>query len=169
MIFSSRLCWSVCLDNYAVKATRIVCRLRSIFNNLKFVDTHTAFKIFDIKVKPILLYGAEIWGTEYQEIIEKIQIKFCKAYLGVGKSTPNLSVLMEVRRRSLCTDYMLRSIRYWCKILHTDNKRFIKKCYTQQYISCESQRDTKNWASKVKLLLNSIGFGYAWYAQEVGH
>ena len=65
VVFSSRLCWSKCLETYTFKAVRLVLRLRSIFNKFYFVDTKTAFKIFDCKIKPILLYGSEIWGTSY--------------------------------------------------------------------------------------------------------
>ena len=30
------------------------------------------FRIFDTKVKPILLYGSEVWGVRKYEDIEKI-------------------------------------------------------------------------------------------------
>ena len=55
-----------------------------------------AFKIFDIKIKPLILYGSQIWGCGYYENIEKVQIQFCKAYLGLGKTTPkDLNLLVQ--------------------------------------------------------------------------
>ena len=169
MIFSSRLCWTKCLESYACKATRLVHKLRYILDNINYIDAKIALKIFDTKVKPILLYGAEIWGTSHIEIIEKIQIKFCKMFLGIGKTTLNTLTLVELRRYSLCVDYMSRSIKYWCKLLRTGNYRFNKKCYLQEHKVCENNRDCNNWASKIKFLLCSTGFGYAWYAQDVGN
>ena len=40
------------------------------------MDVKTAFKIFELKIKPILLYGSEILGTKDYEVIENVQVKF---------------------------------------------------------------------------------------------
>jgi hypothetical protein len=32
-------------------------------------------------VKPILLYGCEVWGFSNNDIIEKVHLKFCKLLL----------------------------------------------------------------------------------------
>ena len=45
--------------------------------------------LFDKIVKPILLYGCEVWGFGNNLIIVRIHIKFCKILLGVKKSTPD--------------------------------------------------------------------------------
>ena len=64
----------------------------------------TLFKIFDTKVKPILLYGAEIWGTQSYEEKENIQTKFCKSILGVGQDIKNKIALGECGRYPLHID-----------------------------------------------------------------
>ena len=35
-------------------------------------------ELFDIFVKPILLYGCEVWATESVNIIEKMRLQYCK-------------------------------------------------------------------------------------------
>ena len=35
-------------------------------------------KLFDYLVEPILLYGAEVWGFENLDIIERVHLQFCK-------------------------------------------------------------------------------------------
>ena len=35
---------------------------------------------FDMTVKPLLLYGAEIWGFELLAILENVQNHFCKRF-----------------------------------------------------------------------------------------
>ena len=37
--------------------------------------------LFDKIVKPILLYGCEVWGFSDNYVIEKIHLKFCKLIL----------------------------------------------------------------------------------------
>ena len=51
-----------------------------------------AFKIFDSRIVPILLFGSEIWGFESRNQIEKVQLRFCKPVLGVGQSANSAAV-----------------------------------------------------------------------------
>ena len=39
------------------------------------------FKLFDNIIKPILLFGSEIWGFEISDTIENVQDNFCKRFL----------------------------------------------------------------------------------------
>ena len=43
--------------------------------------------LFDTLVKPVLLYGSEIWALEGTEILEKLHLRFCKYILLVNKTT----------------------------------------------------------------------------------
>ncbi len=38
-------------------------------------------ELFDKMVKPILLYGSEIWGFGNNDIIERVHLKYIKNYL----------------------------------------------------------------------------------------
>ena len=110
MLFSSRLCWTRTLEDRAHKGLRIVSHLRRLFKKFQGLDFTIAKNIFDIKIKPMLLYGAEIWGTQNRDTIDHVQITYWKAFLGLGKGTPNCLVLQEVGRVNLCTDYKYRAI-----------------------------------------------------------
>ena len=48
-------------------------------------------RLFESLIKPILLYGSEVWGveckiTETNDIIELVHTKFCKMLLGTSKT-----------------------------------------------------------------------------------
>lgn len=166
VIFSSRLCWSSDINTKTSKVARSISMLRGVFNKLRKVNIRTAAILFDMKIKPMLLYGSEIWGTEILTEVEKSQITYFKAFLGVGRSTQNAYVLSEVNRFHLFVDYILRAVRYWCKLIFTDHSRLIKKAYVAQYnCSCMGH---KNWASRIKSVLYSYGFGHVWQAQQIG-
>ena len=53
-------------------------------------------ELFDILVKPIFLYGCEVWATVSVDIIEKIHLRFCKYVLQVNKSTCSNMVYGEL-------------------------------------------------------------------------
>ena len=113
------------------------------------------------------MYGSEIWGTEYSETIERVQVKFCKDYLRLGDTVNNCMALGECGRLPLCCDYSLRSIKYWCKLLMMPPHRDPKQCY----IMLRNQDDMgrTNWATAVKSLLYRYGFGLVWLSQDFGN
>lgn len=118
-------------------------------------------------ISPILCYNAEIWGYEYCESIERVQLKFCKQILRLNSSTATPAVLGELGRLPLCTSYMKRCVKYFTKLLVMDNSRYPKACYNMLLELDIAGRTT--WVTHVKSLLFSFGFGYVWVSQEVGH
>ena len=165
MLFSSRLCWSHHIETIASKGSRIVTYMKRCFSRFDGMDRITAFKVFDIKIKPILLYGAEIWGIKYYNAIEHVQIKYCKAFLGIGKTTPNCLALSELGRQPLYVDYVCKAVKYWCKLTRLNESRYARKSYIQQYRHAEMGRD--NWAASIRDILFRNGFGFVWNMQEV--
>ena len=114
----------------------------------------------------IILYGSEIWGVEKYDYVENVHIKFCKIVLNVGKTTWNFAAIAECGRYPMYVEYHCRAIKYWCKLISCDRNRYIYKCYSLMY-----QHDAlgrHNWASDMRILLCSLGFGHAWYGQSVG-
>ena len=100
------------LYNKALKAS---FKLRKDLSGLN-PSIHTQLHLFDHTVKPIVLYGSEIWGTlnlsdkqkklDLNDIFKdwdcvKLNIKFCKFVLGVNKRTTNIGVVAELERFSL--------------------------------------------------------------------
>ena len=74
-------------------------------------------ELFDKIVKPILIYGSEVWGFGNNSVIERVHMKFCKLLLKVKNSTPNFMIYGELGRYSLEIDIKLRIINYWTKLL----------------------------------------------------
>jgi hypothetical protein len=72
--------------------------------------------LFDKIVKPILLYGCEVWGFSDNYVIEKIHLKFCKLILHLKQSTPNFMIYGELGRFPLYIYIKTRVISYWCKL-----------------------------------------------------
>ena len=123
------------------------------------------FELFDSIIKPILLYGAEVWGTSLAVEIEQIQAKFCKEFLGVNKTTNECMKLGECGRLPLCSDYYSKCIKYWTKLVHMPNVRYPNN----RMLKGSDDIGRNTWASSVKHLLYIHGFGYVWLVQDVGN
>ena len=167
MIFSSRLLWTTCIDNLCSKASKLISRIRSLCKRYDEMDPKILFSIFDVKIKPLLLYGCEVWGVKVRDQVEKTHVRFCKTVLNVGRTTPNCLAQSECGRYHLFVTYHLRAIKYWSKLLVMDERRYASKCYKQCYI--HDQNGRCNWASDIRKLLNSLGFGFAWFYQSIGN
>ncbi|XP_063436930.1 uncharacterized protein LOC134718363 [Mytilus trossulus] len=60
--------------------------------------------LFDKLVKPVLLYGCEIWGFGNNDILERVHLKFCKLLLHLKSSTPNCVIYGELGRYPISLD-----------------------------------------------------------------
>ena len=58
-------------------------------------------------VKPIACFGAEIWGYTHNEEIEKIQLVFCKQYIGLKSNSMDSLVLVESGRYCMAVSYKI--------------------------------------------------------------
>ena len=52
--------------------------------------------LFNKTIKPILLYGCEVWGIGNLDTIERVQLKFYKNILNLKKSTPTFMIYGEL-------------------------------------------------------------------------
>ena len=93
-------------------------------------EVKTSIHVFDHTIKPILLYGCEIWGyfnpftsrfrngnIPIDQIFsklhcEKLHLKFCKFLLGVHKKSTNLAVQSELGRFPLHFDILKQILRF---------------------------------------------------------
>ena len=77
-------------------------------------------KIFNSQIKPILLYGSEVWGpysnfdydTWDKNKIERTHTQFLKWSLGCNYQTSNIMARGEVGARPLLVDVIKRVISY---------------------------------------------------------
>ena len=89
--------------------------------------------------------------------IERIHLKFCKIVLNVKSSTSNAGVYGELGRYPLYINRFVRIIKYWGKIMQSDNV-LIKLLYNELFIACNN--GVKNWSYNVKQLLDKYGFSH---------
>jgi len=116
--------------------------------------------------KPVLCYGSQVWGFQYNNSIEVVYNSYCRQILYVRKTTNTCMVLGEYGRLHLCIRYMTNCIRYWCKLLWMRQNRYLRQCYLMLKSFNDAGRTCL--ATKVKQLLFEYGFGLVWISQDVG-
>ena len=81
-----------------VKGKRILIAILTKRYRYGQLSSEVFFKIFDTKISPVLMYGADIWGIEYQHAVEKVHYYACKLYMCVMLNSSNDAILGECGR-----------------------------------------------------------------------
>ena len=122
--------------------------------------------LFNKTIKPILLYGCELWGTGNVDALERIQLKFYKRVLNLKSSTPSNMVYGELGVITLYIDIQTRIISFWTKLVGNAESKLSSTVYKLLYERHESQQIVSPWIKFVKNLLCSLGFPVIRYSQS---
>lgn len=126
-------------------------------------------ELFDKLVTPILNYGCEVWGFSQARSIERVHLQFCKRILCVKTSTQNDFVYGELGRTDFYTRRIYIAIKYWLKVIASDQRKYIQVVYKMMLNDLETNYRITNWAQLIKIALTNLGFAYVWIAQGVGN
>ena len=125
--------------------------------------------IFNKTIKPILLYGSEIWGYGNCDTIERVHLKFLKYIFKLKKSTPSHMIYGELGILPITTEIQSRVITYWSKLVNVENvekNKLSSIIYMVLHAMHENKHLTSAWMDNVKKLLCSLGFSGIWYSQS---
>ena len=163
---STKLCTNTVLSDLACRGKAAMYRIMNALRGLVHVSPHVLNKIVDAQIQPILLYGSEVWGMDDCQLVEAVHLTMLKQYLNVSPRTPNTVVYGETGRYPLCINAVIKSVKYWLKILKMEEHRFPRMVYKMMLKNID---EYDNWASKVKQTLVSNNLSNIWSAQEVGN
>ena len=113
-------------------------------------------------IRPILLYGCEIWGYGNVEVIERVQLKFLKQILNLKKTTPSFLVYGEVGAYPLFIDIQTRIISFWTKLGDNCTNHTAITLYKVIYYLRDKRLLKSTWLDNIKHLIYTNGFGYVW-------
>lgn len=131
----------------------------SILAKAKADSWQARVKIFNSLVAPTMLYGAEIWGLDYLDLIDKTQTDYYKKILQLPRNTPGYMVRLETGITNLSIATLKQTWRWAVKILKMEDHRWPKRCL---YNLCNLLQNPEcqkrfNWVARFDLLLQELG------------
>ena len=132
-------------------------------------------ELFDKTIKPILLYGAEIWGFGNCDTIERVHLKFIKYVLRLKKSTPSHMIYGELGIFPITIDVRHRALSYWIKLIADSSNETLgtQKLSTFMYsMIYNMQQNDKLKSQRLNSIKNSLcklGFSGIWQSQTVNN
>ncbi|KAK6188042.1 hypothetical protein SNE40_004310 [Patella caerulea] len=116
-------------------------------------------QLFDAMIAPILLYGAESWGYENNDIIESLHLEFCKHIMKVKKkSTPNCTVYGELARMPMCICVKARMVGFWKRLVTGKEEKISRTLYEILYRLDSGDVYHSTWLNCIKDILTECGF-----------
>ena len=130
---SSNWSWATCVK---VRVANGFKAFYSMMNKCKLARLATwklKKKLFLSLVRPVLLYGVQVWGPGTSKSnwpkIEAIQKLFLEMELGVKSQTPYTLTLAEVGLLPLKVEALFITLRYVMSIRKLDDSRLSKQAY----------------------------------------
>ena len=121
--------------------------------------------LFEKTVKPILLYGAEVWGIGKLDMIEPIHLKFLKYLFNLKKLTPTYMIYGELGIVPITVEIQSRVLNFWCNLTESDENPKLSSLLYKAIYTMYGKRKIK-WLSNVVKCLNELGFSGIWQSQS---
>ena len=157
------------VSDLAIRGNRALFGLKRIICKNKYLDVKLQLDLFNSLVEPVMSYSCEVWGLREADQLEKIHLGFLKNILGVRKTTPSAYIYRELGVYPLILKRKIRVIKYWLKILELNCNNPVRKIYNSLLLDLNLNGNITNWASLVRDLLFTNGFGYIWLNQNVSN
>ena len=143
-------------------------KLMKLINSNK-LSYNTTMHLFDHTVRPVLLYGSEIWAPlsnhesaekiikqTKDSIIEKCHLKFCRFALGVSKKAPNTGIYGETGRKPLHFEPLINMIKYWHRLNNCTEKLIYQALQENKILNAQKQNC---WLKKLLELAKTLKIG----------
>ena len=163
--FERRGGWRKFRERMLRKALRVSGLVKVMCRRNRMLSTDVKIMLWNGLVRPLLEYGAEIWGSRNWVEADRLQKKMGNFFLGVRPNTPDEMVLGDLGWKELRNRRTILRLRYWKKILGMGDARLTKRVYEEDR---KRLWQVGSWSKETKAILEDLGLGEAWEKQDTG-
>ena len=148
----------------AKKGERACLALQRRCSELHIDNPHLKLQLFHALVKPVLLYGSELWGIgEKLHEIERVFTNFRRRILGVRRSTPTSFLWREMGEMPLQVIILKQAMRYMDRMGELKRERVLAKAWRE----CNKEAtNSEGWKFEVGSEVRRITQGLVEITQE---
>ena len=157
----------VAQKNLYDKASRAMFGLIAKCRKL-FLPIDLRLHLFDSVIKPIALYGCEVWGFDDIGLADKLQLRFIKNSLGLKMRTPTVMVRGETGCYPCSIDIKCRLLNYWFQLgIEEKNSKIVKEMYNCIFKLYSSDSYIYPWLDFVKNSLDNLGLTFIFLTRNL--
>ena len=134
---------------------KAIFALRRKFSHLGSVPSSLMFEAFETMVRPILLYGSDIWGNNKngQSSVDKVYLQFMRYILHVKPSTSNIIVMGECGKFPPSVYCNISVMCFFNRLHHMNENRIPKQVFSE--LVRLNDIGFNNWTTGMCELINS--------------
>ena len=152
------------LNDLKDRALRAFYKLKNKMGQAFQQYPQTTLKLFEMLIKPILLYSSDFWGIlklPKNNPFENVHMRVCKQILGVQKQTTNVGVLLELGQVPLELYAVKNAIKNWTRISGKENVNELV-CKSYEW----SRSKDLMWPQQILSQLSKIGMMEYFYSSK---
>ncbi|XP_043583307.1 uncharacterized protein LOC122568058 isoform X2 [Bombus pyrosoma] len=113
------------------RATIAMKKTWSVGERIFKQDYKRRMKMFEALVESMALFGAEVWGWNMEETLDRIKREYIKWILGLDRTTPNYILTEECKIEEIKVKALKRAARYEERTLESE-KELVKECIKER-------------------------------------
>ena len=155
------------------KALKAIFKIRSVMSGCDLTPKLN-LQLFDKLIKPICLYGSEIWAESLvnntvetkcsgiferaeNKLIERLHIKYCKIALGVHNKSTNKAVMGELGRYPLTLDVLVQIVKFFIHVNENKNNSPLLEAALTENLGTLG-KSKKTWINIINNIVTEAGY-----------
>jgi len=133
------------------------------------ISARALLRGWQVLVRPVVEYGAEIWGEKKWEEGEKLQLEMGRRVLGVSGMTTREVIQGELGLEKMSSRRKILRLRFWYKLINMEKSRLVYQVYKQrreEFIKGR-MRDKRNWCYWTWYYLRELQLEHIWSNETV--
>ena len=160
----NKLRWKLFKTRLLDKAERNMRKAMGMGSKTKHLSAKAAIGLWKALVRPVLEYGAEIWGESSWKESEILQRTMAKRILGMSEKATNEAVLGDLGWWPLKARRDMIRLRYWQTLLNMREGRLPRLIYEGQKEQADHEH---SWTAYTKKLLMELDLQDFWQSQKI--
>lgn len=156
--FTTKNVFSTHVKRMAAKARKAINTVWGIWKRARINRLSKRLYLLETLVRSGGMYGAELWGWDKWEAIEKVQSRYTKMAMGLNVNTPAYIWMMEAGRGSVEIETRARAGKYLVEIMKMEEGRWPKICLREELRGLKNNYASK-WGRTVKKAFDEVGDG----------
>ena len=153
VLFHAKGTWGQHVDLAVRKTRNVSFPIRRLIFSLSELPVNILIKIYNLKIRPVLTYGCELWGVGLDKsIVRRVDANFCKLVLGLGRQAVNSASIIELKGIESCSFIEQQAVKYFLK-LASSSRGLQRKCFEfQMRLNSEGW-----WGSQMLAFIRELG------------
>jgi hypothetical protein len=145
-------------DAVISKSASAIQQLIQTLRNAKLHDVEIEQKLLKSLVNSVILYCAPVWGLNYIDQLEKVQVRFWKKLLCLHKSTPGYIIRQETGTEQIKVQIIKSTLKFLHRLALRPSESLLGQCLRWQ-LRWETRinKRSRSWAFQVRKLLRGTG------------